>query len=191
MCFYFFLVLKKNFIWRCVKINLFINEAIRDKTIRLIDSDGTQLGIVSIREALDLAEEKKLDLVKIAPDAKPPVCKIMDYSKYKYEQVKKAKEAKKKQKIVDIKEIRISVSIGEHDLEIKKKKLVEFIDSGHKVKLVIRFRGREIKQKETGEELINKFKNGLDDICLIEKPPIFENRNIIVVFSPVNKNKIK
>ena len=143
---------------------MFINEAIRDKTIRLIDSDGTQLGIVSIREALDLAEEKKLDLVKIAPEAKPPVCKIMDYGKYKYEQIKKAKDAKKKQKVVDIKEIRISVSIGEHDLEIKKKKLVEFIDAGHKVKLVIKFRGREIGRKEIGESLVNKFKNGTQKV---------------------------
>jgi len=166
---------------------LFINEEIRDKTIRLIDFDGTQLGIISIQEAQEIAKNKKLDLVKIAPDAKPPVCKIMDYGKYKYEQIKKEKEAKKKQKVISIKEIRISLNIDEHDIEVKKKSLIKFIEAGHKVKLVIKFRGREVGRVKLGDDLIKKFVANMDNICTIEKPPVFENRCIIVVFSPISK----
>jgi len=184
----FFCFVKEKIFWRCVSIiRLFINEEIRDKTIRLIDFDGTQLGIISIQEARELAKGRKLDLVKIAPDAKPPVCKIMDYGKYKYEQIKKEKEAKKKQKVVSVKEIRISLNIGEHDIEVKKKSLIKFIEAGHKVKLVIKFRGREIGRIKLGDDLIKKFVANMDGICTIEKPPVFENRCVIVVFSPISK----
>lgn len=184
----FFCFVKKKIFWRCVNIiRLFINEEIRDRTIRLIDFDGTQLGIISIQEAREIAKERKLDLVKIAPDAKPPVCKIMDYGKYKYEQIKKEKEAKKKQKVVSVKEIRISLNIDDHDIEVKKKSLIKFIEAGHKVKLVIKFRGREIGRVKLGDDLIKKFVTDMDSVCTIEKPPVFENRCIIVVFSPISK----
>ena len=121
-----------------------INEQVRDKEVRLIDDEGNQLGIVSSKEAQKLADERHLDLVKIAPNAKPPVCKIMDYGKYRFDQAKKEKEAKKKQKTVDVKELRLSPSIDTHDVQVKVKKAIEFLKNGDKVKISIRFRGREI-----------------------------------------------
>jgi len=129
---------------------LMINEQIRDKEIRLIDENGEQLGIVSSREAQKIADERKLDLVKIAPTAKPPVCRIMDYGKYKFDQAKKEKEARKKQKTVDVKELRLSPSIDTHDVQVKVKKANEFLKDGDKVKISIRFRGREIGHSKVG-----------------------------------------
>ena len=172
----------------CVITDLFINERIRDKEVRLIDSNGEQLGIVSISEARKIAEEKKLDLVKIVPDARPPVCKIINYGKYKYELLKKEKEARKKQKIADIKEIRISVNIGAHDLEVKIKQALGFIKSGNKVKLSIKFRGREIGRMELANDLINKFTESMKPVSLIEKSTTVENRNIFIIFAPAFKN---
>lgn len=172
----------------CVITDLFINERIRDKEVRLIDSNGEQLGIVSISEARKIAEERKLDLVKIVPDAKPPVCKIINYGKYKYELLKKEKEARKRQKTADVKEIRISVNIGTHDLEVKIKQALGFIKSGNKVKLSIKFRGREVGRMELASDLINKFTESMKTVSIIEKSATVENRNIFIIFAPVPKN---
>jgi len=172
----------------CIITDLFINGRIRDKEVRLIDSNGEQLGIVSIGQARKIAEERKLDLVKIVPDAKPPVCKIINYGKYKYELLKKEKESRKKQKIADIKEIRISVNIGAHDLEVKIKQAIGFIKSGNKVRLSIKFRGREIGRMELANDLINKFTESMKPISIIEKSTTVENRNIFIIFAPDSKN---
>ena len=134
-----------------------INSAIRDKEVRLIDSDGTMIGIVSAREAQLKANERELDLVKIAPNANPPVCKIMDYGKYLYEQSKREKEARKKQTTIEVKEIRLSAKIEEHDFNFKVKNAIKFLEDGDKVKATIRFRGREIAYSALGREVMNKF----------------------------------
>lgn len=168
--------------------DLFINDRIRDKQVRLIDSDGSQLGIVPTTHALNLAREKQLDLVKIAPEAKPPVCKIMNYSKFKYEQIKKEKEARKKQKIIVTKELRISLNIDVHDLEVKIKKAAQFLQAGSKVKLSIRFRGREMGHSDLARKLIDKFVDNLNGICSVDKPATFENRSVFLVLAPINKN---
>ena len=135
-----------NLFWRCFSISkeVMINEEIRDKEVRLIDSDGSQLGIVNAKEAQKIAYSKNMDLVKIAPQAKPPVCKIMDYGKYKFEAAKKEKEARKNQKVVAIKEVRLSPSIDDHDFQTKARNAIKFLSSGDKVKVSVRFRGREL-----------------------------------------------
>ncbi len=162
-----------------------INEEIRDKEIRLIDSDGAQLGIVATREAQRLADEKTLDLVKIAPAAKPPVCKIMDYSKYKFEQTKKEKEARKKQKIVEVKEIRLSPNIDTHDVNVRVKQALEFLKDGDKVKVSIRFRyGRELGRAATVQGTMYEFAKAVEDVGVIERPPKMEARNMTMFLSP-------
>lgn len=161
-----------------------INEQIRDREIRLIDDEGTQLGIVSLREAQDLADQKRLDLVKISPTAKPPVCKIMDYSKYRFEQQKKEKEARKKQKTVDLKELRLSQNIDVHDINVKIKKCVEFLKDGAKVKIAIRFRGRELSHTETAYKILNKFAEDVAEYGNVEKPPKLEAKTLAMFLSP-------
>lgn len=161
-----------------------INEEIKLKEIRLIGDDGSQLGIVSSREALDLAEEKELDLVLIAPTGNPPVCKIMDFGKFLYEQTKKDKEAKKKQKIVELKEIRLSPSIEEHDINIKVNRARKFLTDEDKVKVTVRFRGREADYSHIGRGILESFRTKLDDICIIEKDPKLEGRNMTMVLAP-------
>lgn len=165
-----------------------INEKIRDKQVRLIDADGSQRGIVSIEFARKLADERQLDLVKIAPDANPPVCKLVNYSKFKYELVKKEKEARKKQKIIVTKEIRISLNIDTHDLNVKMKKAAQFLNDGNKVKLSIRFKGRELGRTDLANDLINKFKDTLKEIGNVEKAAVFENRSVFLTFAPILKN---
>ena len=145
-------------IWRCTTISdLMINEQIRDKEVRVIGEDGEQLGIMSSKDALKMAREAELDLVKIAPTAKPPVCKIVDYGKYRYEQMRKEKEAKKKQKTIDIKEIRFSPNIDTNDLNTKVNQARKFLTKGDKVKVSIRFRGRELAHTEIGIDFLNDF----------------------------------
>lgn len=139
-------------------------------------------------QARKIAQEKQLDLVKIAPDAKPPVCKIINYSKYRYEQMKKEKEARKKQKIIVTKELRISLNIDVHDLEVKTKKAFQFLNDGNKVKLSIRFRGREMGHADLAHELINKFVDKLKEVGIVEKPATFENRSAFLVLAPIIKN---
>lgn len=176
---------KRQKIRRCLAITeLMINEQIRDKEVRLIDDEGNQLGIVSSREAQRLADEKKLDLVKIAPTAKPPVCKIMDYGKYKFDQAKKEKEAKKKQKTVDVKELRLSPSIDTHDIQVKVKKAIEFLKDGDKVKVSIRFRGREIGHSKTGIVILDNFANDVKEYGVVDKPPKMEARSMVMFLAP-------
>ena len=151
-----------------------INEQIRDKEIRLIGEDGEQLGIMSTREAMKLAAEAELDLVKIAPTAKPPVCKIIDYGKYKYELTRKEKEAKKKQKTVDVKEVRLSPNIDTNDLNTKVNNAKKFIQKGNKVKVTLRFRGREMAHMQTSKHILDDFADMLKDIAVVEKPTKLE-----------------
>ena len=155
-----------------------INEQIRDKEVRLIGEEGEQLGIMSSKEALKLAEEAGLDLVKIAPTAKPPVCKIVDYGKYKYEQIRKEKEAKKKQKVIDVKEIRLSPNIDTNDLNTKVNAARKFLSKGDKVKITLRFRGREMAHMNNSKHILDDFAALLSDISVIEKPAKLEGRSI-------------
>ena len=157
-----------------------INEQIRDKEVRLIGEDGEQLGIVSSRDALKMAEEAGLDLVKIAPTAKPPVCKIVDYGKYKYEQVRKEKEAKKKQRVIEIKEVRLSPNIDNNDLNTKANMARKFLTKGDKVKVTLRFRGRELAHVDNGKAILNSFAEMLSDVAVVDKPAKFEGRSMIM-----------
>lgn len=161
-----------------------INEEIRDKELRVIDSDGTQLGIMSLKEALDLAAQKKLDLVNIAPKAKPPVCKILDYGKYRYELQKKEKEAKKKQKTTQVKEIRLSTFIEDHDIMVKAKTGAKFLKDGDKLKVSLRFRGREKDYVARGMEVMNKFAEAVSEVGDIDKKPNFEGRSLTMILTP-------
>ncbi|MDR1687807.1 MAG: translation initiation factor IF-3 [Clostridiales bacterium] len=161
-----------------------LNEQIRDKEVRLIDSDGTQLGIVPGKDALKMADDKKLDLVKISPTAKPPVCKIMDYSKFKFDQAKREKEARKKQKTVDIKELRLSPNIDKHDVNVKVKKASEFLQDGDKVKITIRFRGRELGHTEVAYGILHDFADQVSAYGVVEKPPKMEAKSMAMFLAP-------
>ena len=165
---------------------LMINEQIREKEIRLIDENGEQLGIVSSREAQKIADERKLDLVKIAPTAKPPVCRIMDYGKYKFDQAKKEKEARKKQKTVDVKELRLSPSIDTHDVQVKVKKANEFLKDGDKVKISIRFRGREIGHSKVGMQIMEDFAKATEEFGTVDKQPKMEGKSLVMFLAPKN-----
>ena len=158
--------------------DLMINEQIRDKEIRLIGENGEQLGIMSAREALKIAEEAELDLVKIAPTAKPPVCKIVDYGKYRYEQARKEKEARKKQKTIEIKEIRLSPNIDTNDLNTKMNAARKFISKGDKVKITLRFRGREMAHMANSKHILDDVAESLSDIAVVEKAPKVEGRSM-------------
>ena len=155
-----------------------INEQIRDKEVRLIGEDGEQLGIMSAKEALKMAKEADLDLVKIAPTAKPPVCKIIDYGKYRYELARKEKEAKKKQKTIDIKEVRLSPDIEENDLNTKVNAARKFIQKGDKVKVTLRFRGREMAHMHASKHVLDDFAELLSDVATVEKAPKVEGRSM-------------
>lgn len=169
------------FIWRYKTISdLMINEQIRDREIRLIGSNGEQLGIMSAREAMKLAEEAELDLVKIAPNAKPPVCKIIDYGKYRYELARKEKEAKKKQKTVEVKEIRLSPNIDTNDLNTKVNAAKKFISKGNKVKITLRFRGREMAHMSKSKYILDDFAESLADIAVVDKPSKVEGRSMVM-----------
>ena len=155
-----------------------INEQIRDREIRLIGSNGEQLGIMSAREAMKLAEEAELDLVKIAPNAKPPVCKIIDYGKYRYELARKEKEAKKKQKTIEVKEVRLSPNIDVNDLNTKISAARKFLTKGNKVKVTLRFRGREMAHMQASKHILDDFAKELEDIAQIDKAPKVEGRSM-------------
>lgn len=161
-----------------------INEEIRAREVRVIGSDGEQLGIMSGREAQQLAYEKHLDLVEIAPTAKPPVCRIMDYGKYRYEQQKREKESRKKQKTFDIKEVKLRPGIEEHDFNVKFKNAVRFLEDGDKVKVTIMFRGRELLHPELGEVLLNKMAAQLKEMAVVERQPKLEGKNMIMIVAP-------
>ncbi len=157
-----------------------INEQIRDREIRLIGENGEQLGIMSPREALQLAHEAELDLVKIAPGAKPPVCKIIDYGKYRYEQARKEKEAKKKQHVIEVKEVRLSPNIDTNDLNTKVGAARKFLEKGDKVKVTLRFRGREMAHMAQSKHILDDFAQALSDIAIIDKPSKVEGRSMVM-----------
>ena len=171
-------------IWRCTTISdLMINEQIRDKEVRLIGEDGEQLGIMSAKEAYALAKEAELDLVKIAPTAKPPVCKIIDYGKYRYELARKEKEAKKKQKGIDVKEVRLSPNIESNDLNTKANMARKFLVKGDKVKVTLRFRGREMAHMSSSMHVLDDFAKILEDVAVVEKPAKLEGRSMQMVLA--------
>ncbi len=189
LCFPHFLFFEskcKNF-WRCLGIakqELMINEEIKDKEVRLIGPDGAQLGVVSSKEALAMADEHNLDLVKIAPQAKPRVCRIMDYGKYKFELAKREKEQRKNQKVIDIKEVRLSPNIDEHDFNTKVNQGIKFLKSGDKVKVSVRFRGREITHSASGKELLLRVKEQMAEYGVVEKDIKLEGRSMAMFVSP-------
>ncbi len=158
--------------------DLFINEQIRDKEVRVIGEDGEQLGIMSSKEALTLADEAGLDLVKIAPTAKPPVCRIVDYGKYKYEQTRKEKDKKKNQKVVEVKEVRLSPNIDTNDLNTKINAAKKFLAKGDRVKVTLRFRGREMAHMNTSKHILDDFAESLAEVAVVEKAPKIEGRSM-------------
>lgn len=182
-----------SLVWRCVPIannskqkELEINEQIRDKEIRVIGKDGEQLGVMSAAEAQKLADAAELDLVKIAPTAVPPVCKILDYGKYRFEQQKKEKEAKKNQKVVEVKEIRLSLNIDTNDFNTKVNQAAKFLAQGHKLKVSIRFRGREMAHQNLGLDVEKRFAEALPD-AVVDKQPKLEGRSMLMFMSPAPK----
>lgn len=185
--------MRHNNFWRCFTISgkkeLELNESIRDRELRVIGPDGEQLGILSSREALAMAAEKDLDLVKIAPAATPPVCKIMDYGKYRFEQQKKEKEARKNQKVVETKEIRLSLNIDTNDFNTKVGHAKRFLQEGNKVKVSIRFRGREMAHTELGQEVMKRFAETMSDFAVVDKLPKLEGRSMQMFMSPSPSGK--
>ena len=175
------------FIWRCSTIGkeLLINEEIRHSEVRVIGDDGSQLGVMSSKDAKRIAAERDLDLVEIAPQGNPPVCKIMDYGKYKFEQSKREKEARKNQKVVDIKEIRFSPSIDDHDFQTKFNNAVKFLKAGDKVKVSVRFRGREMQHTSIGQQLLTKFSEQVKEYGTVDRMPKMEGRSMVMFVSPV------
>lgn len=170
--------------WQAISKEFLVNEQIRAREVRLIGPDGAQLGIKPFREALRIAQDMGLDLVNVAPQAKPPVCRIMDYGKFKYEQSKKEREARKKQKIVQVKEVRLTPNIEEHDLQTKLRNVRKFLEHGDKVKLTIRFRGRQIAHAELGQQVLDRLAKEVEDIGAIERNPMLEGRQMIMILAP-------
>lgn len=169
---------------KIINKELLINEEIKEKEVRLIDSNGEQIGIVPLKKALEMAENKQLDLVMIAQQAKPPVCKVMDYSKYLYEISKKEKEARKNQKVINVKEIRITPNIEEHDLNVKARNAEKFLRDGDKVKITVKFRGRETDYAHLGENLLVQFAEKLSAVGDIEKEAKLEGKNLVMIMKP-------
>ena len=166
-----------------IKQELPINEQIRVNKVNVIDENGEKKGLMDTRDALELAFSKKLDLVMVSPNPQMPVCKIMNYGKYKFEQAKREKEARKKQKAVEVKEIRITPNIEQHDFEFKAKNARKFIEDGNKVKITLKFRGREVNYIKLGEEVLNKFIEELSEIAVPEKKPILEGKNMFIILA--------
>ncbi len=160
-----------------------MNEGIRSREVRVVNVDGEQLGILPVKEAIRIAREKDLDLVEVAPTAKPPVCKIMDFGKYRYEQSKREREARKRQKTIDVKEIRLTPKIEEHDFQVKVRQALRFLDGGDKVKASVRFRGREIVHADLGRNLLLQLYEAVKDKAFLEREPKVEGRNMIMILS--------
>ena len=167
-----------------IDTELMINEEIRDKEVRLIDQNGAQLGIMPTRRALELAEEAQLDLVKIVPTAQPPVCKLIDYDKHRFEQAKRERELRKNQKIVSLKEVQLSATIEENDVQVKAKSAIGFLKEGDKVKVSIRFRGRQITHSEIGMKVMADFIERTKDYCTVERRPLLDGRHMIMILAP-------
>lgn len=163
---------------------MMVNEEIRDREVRLIDQNGEQLGVMPTQQAMRLAEERELDLVKIAPQATPPVCKIMDYGKYRFEQGKRERELRKNQTVITIKEVRLSATIEEHDIDVKYRAAVKFLKGGDKVKVSIRFRGRQIAHSEIGLQVMKDFAERIKDVGVVERRPLIEGRHMTMILTP-------
>ncbi|SEQ83910.1 bacterial translation initiation factor 3 (bIF-3) [Piscibacillus halophilus] len=170
--------------WLTISKDMNVNEGIRAKEVRLIDSNGEQLGIKSRQEALEIADRANLDLVLVAPNAKPPVCRIMDYGKYRFEQQKKEKEQRKKQKVINIKEVRLTPAIEEHDFNTKLRNAHKFLKKGDKVKVSVRFRGRAITHKELGQQVLERFADQCSELANLETKPKMEGRNMFMMLAP-------
>ncbi|MEW6065786.1 MAG: translation initiation factor IF-3 [Bacillota bacterium] len=166
-----------------------INEEIRAREVRVVDANNNQLGIMPVKEALRIAEERQLDLVEVAPQAKPPVCRIMDFGKFKYEQSKREKEAKKKQRIIQVKEVKLRPRIEDHDYTVKAKNAERFLKDGDKVKVTIMFRGREIVHTDLGKKLLDRLAQDLKDLCTVERQPKLEGKNMIMILAPKNEKQ--
>lgn len=178
--------------WRCVFISresLRINGEIHIREVRVTSATGEQLGIMPTREAMRLAEEQHLDLVEVAPKARPPVCRIMDFGKYRYEQQKREKEARKKQKVITIKEVKLRPNIEQHDYEVKLKHAMRFLGEGNKVKVTIMFRGRELSHPELGQEILGRVAEDLKDSIIVDRKPKLEGRNMIMIVAPKAASK--
>ena len=178
-----------SFVWRWIDIrqDQLINEQIRFKEVQVIDETGNKLGKMSTHSAIDLAMDKNLDLVLVSSNPENPVCKFMDYGKYKFEQAKREKESKKKQKTFELKELRVTPNIEEHDFNFKIKNAKKFIEDGNKVKITVRFRGRELNYVKLGEQVLNKFAEELSDVSTLEKKPLLEGKNMFIILAPNNK----
>lgn len=181
------------FFWRWTHISseLTINEGIRDREVRVIGASGEQLGIMPTERAMQLAEDAKLDLVKIVPKAQPPVCKLMDFDKHRFEQAKREKEMRKNQKTVSLKEVQLSATIEENDIQVKAKNAVKFLKAGDKVKVTIRFRGRQITHSEIGYKVMKEFADRISDIAVIERMPNLEGRHMIMILVPRQEKPVK
>ena len=181
---------RQNEFRRCVPINdLQINEEIREREVRVVNEQGEQLGVMSTQEALKLAEEQQLDLVNIAPMAKPPVCKLMDYGKYRFEQSKREKEIKKNQKVIETKEVRLSATIEDHDIDVRYRQAAKFLQDGNKVKVSIRFRGRQLAHSEIGTDVMQDFAERIKEYGVVEKKPMIEGRNMTMMLAPRDPKK--
>lgn len=180
---------RRRLIWRCLTIatqNHLLNEEIREPEVRLISEEGEQLGVMSGEQALKIAEEREMDLVLISPQAKPPVCKIMDYGKFRFDQLKKEKEARKNQRVVEIKEIRMSPGIDTNDLNVKMRNAMKFLKEGNRVKVTVRFRGREMAHTDIGEQLLIRFGEGCAEVANVDKKPKLDGRFMTLFLSPKN-----
>jgi len=166
-----------------------INEQIRDREVRVVGPDGQMFGVMSSREAQNIANDANLDLVKVSPNAKPPVCKVLDYGKFRYEEMRRLKDAKKKQKTVVIKEIRMSVRVEEHDIMVKVKNCIKFLEQGNRVKVSIRFRGREMAYTDQGKVVLRDFASRVSEYGSIDKNPKMEGRNMSMFLTPINSDK--
>lgn len=166
-----------------IKQELLINEKIRAREVQLIGENGEKFGVLSLDEALDKAAEARLDLVLVSPGTKPPVCKLMNYGKYKFEQAKREKEARKNQKVLEMKELRVTPNIEKHDFEFKAKNARKFLEDGNKVKITVRFRGREMNYTKMGEQTLNDFIENLSDIANVEKKPLLEGKNMFIILA--------
>ncbi|EKN67460.1 translation initiation factor IF-3 [Schinkia azotoformans] len=181
--------MKKPWRWLIISKDLFINEEIRAREVRLVGANGDQIGIKSRNEALEMAQTANLDLVMVAPNAKPPVCRIMDYGKFRYEQQKKDKEARKNQKVINIKEVRLSPTIEEHDFNTKLRNAIKFLEKGDKVKASIRFKGRAITHKEIGQRVLDRLAEQCAEIAVVEQKPKMEGRSMFIVLAPKTESK--
>lgn len=170
--------------WQVISKDYLVNGDIRAKEVRLVGADGEQIGVVPIREALQMASDANLDLVNVAPSAKPPVCRIMDYGKYRYEMQKREREARKNQKVIEVKEVRFSATIDEHDYQTKLRNVIRFLNADDKVKCTVRFRGREITHASLGQKVLERVAEEVKDLAIIERKPKLEGRNMIMILAP-------